>query len=82
MMGAIKAGMMAKFNTRSNSDFSNDLINAKRATGVSKAPPMPCTIRENTSMGSVGENAHNSEPKLNKPIAAKNTFCVPKRALR
>ena len=82
MIGAIKAGMMAKFNTRSNSDFSNDLIKAKRATGVSKAPPTPCTMRENTNMGSVGEKAHNKEPKLNKPMATKKTFCVPNLALK
>ena len=49
----------------------------RRPTGIIIAPPMPCSTRLPTSIGSDCERPHSTEPNVNNPIAARNTLREP-----
>ena len=51
-----------------------------RPTGTIIAPPIPCTKRAPTSIGSDADCAQASEPSRNTPIAAQNRLREPNRS--
>ena len=51
-----------------------------RPTGTIIAPPIPCTIRATTSIGSEFDSPQAIEPSVNTTIAPLNTWRAPKRS--
>ena len=66
--------------TARNSPLGKARSTTSRPTGTSSAPPTPWTTRAATSTCRLGDTAQASEPRLNSPIAHRNTVLVPKRS--
>ena len=78
--GPSNAGMVMKLNTLTIWARGKDFNTVSRPTGTSSAPPAPCSAREATRAVRLEDKAQNSEPRLNRIMAARNTRRVPKRS--
>ena len=65
---------------RSSSERGNVRTRAMRATGVIIAPPIPCKIREATSIGTLAARPQQSDPTAKTHTAYRKTRLVPKRS--
>ncbi|MNQ87919.1 hypothetical protein D3C85_1031620 [compost metagenome] len=78
--GPIMPGMATKLSAWRYCSRGKVRSTESRPTGSSMAPPTPCTTRAAVSTGSVGAQAHSSEPSTNRPMAVWKMVRVPKRS--
>ena len=78
--GAARAGQVSHAIAWTRSPFSLDRNTRRRPTGTIKAPPIPCTTRIATSIGSDTLAAHPTDARVNTAIAAMKTRRVPNRS--
>ena len=79
-IGPIKPGIATKLIARMSSDLGNVRTNVNRPTGTIIAPPKPCRTRHATSKWMLFEMPHNTDPRVNVPMAQAKTRRVPKRS--
>jgi hypothetical protein len=72
--------MVTKLMAGRNCSRGTTRSTVRRPTGISSAPPTPCTTREAISMVRLRDSAHSSDPTVNRKMAAKNMRRVPKRS--
>jgi len=75
--GPTRAGMAMKLIARRKSSRGTERITARRPTGSSIAPPMPCSTRAPTSWCRCWASAQASEPRVNRMIATRKVRRVP-----
>ena len=80
MTGAASAGQVSSAMARTRSDLSEYRNTASRPTGTIIAPPMPCSTRMPTSIGSDTLAAHPIEAIVKTAIAVMNTRRTPNRS--
>ena len=78
--GLISPGMAMKLIARRNCSRGKARSTASRPTGISSAPPSPCTTRDATSAPRLWEMAHSSDPRANSAMASRYTRRVPNRS--
>ena len=78
--GPISPGTATKLMACKKRSFGYARSTASRPTGMSMAPPAPCSTRAATSCASELLAAHAAEPPMNSRVAAPNTRRVPKRS--
>ena len=78
--GPISPGMAIKLMARRNCSRGKARSTASRPTGISSAPPSPCTTRDATSAPRLWEMAHSSDPRANSAMASRYTRRVPNRS--
>ncbi len=80
MSGPMSAGMTTNCIAVISSERGKVRTSARRPTGVIIAPPIPCKMRDATSIGTFTESPHASDPSVNSATATANTRRVPKRS--
>ena len=78
--GPISAGMATKLMASRNWSLGKARSTTRRPTGISMAPPTPCSTRAAISWFSVAEAAQAMEPVVNRAMASVKMRRVPKRS--
>ena len=79
-MGPTSAGIVSQLSATTSSLLGTVRSSTSRPTGTISAPPMPCTKRAATSVGSDELAAQPIEPTRNTPIASMNVVREPTRS--
>ena len=74
------AGIISQAMAETSSDLDAVRNRTRRPTGDIIAPPTPCSMRAATSSGRFCDRPHRIEPRVNRPIAARNTVRLPNRS--